>query len=67
MTTQYIDIPEDAQPTLQQAALDAGLPYQEFIAWVLYDWATAHASRQQRRATFMAAVQAKKEKRYRHG
>jgi len=67
MTVQAIDIPLEVQPTLQQAALDAGLPYGEFIAWVVYDWAVTHESRQRRREAFMALVQAKKDKRQQHG
>ena len=64
MTIQTIDIPEEVQPTISQAALDAGLPYKEFIAWVVYDWAITHESRLQRRAAFLALVQAKKDKRH---
>jgi len=67
MTVQAIDIPLEVQPTLQQAALDAGLPYGEFIAWVVYDRAVTHESRQRRREAFMALVQAKKDKRQQHG
>jgi hypothetical protein len=62
MTIQAIDIPIEVQPTIQQAALDAGLPYQEFIAWLVYDWAVTHESRQRRLAAFIALVQAKKAK-----
>jgi hypothetical protein len=62
MTVQAIDIPEEVQPTIKQAALDAGLPYGEFVAWVVYDWAVTHESRQRRLAAFIALVRAKKAK-----
>ena len=64
MTIQAIDIPEEVQPTIKQAALDAGLPYGEFIAWVVYDWAVTLESRHRRRAAFLALVQAKKDKQH---
>jgi hypothetical protein len=64
MTIQAIDIPLEVQPTINKAALDAGLPYGEFIAWVVFDWAVTHESRQRRRAAFMALVQAKKDKQH---
>ena len=64
MTIQAIDIPIEVQPTIAQAALDAGLPYGEFISWVVYDWAVTHEGRQRRLAAFLALVQAKKDKRH---
>ena len=67
MTIHAIDIPIEVQPTIQQAALDAGLPYGEFISWVVYDWAVTHEGRQRRLAAFLALVQAKKDKRQQHG
>ena len=64
MTIQTIDIPEEVQPTIQQAAFDAGLPYGEFVSLVVYDWAVTNESRQRRLAAFIALVQAKKDKRH---
>ena len=64
MPIQAIDIPLEVQPTIQQAALDAGLPYGEFVAWVVYDWAVTRESKQRRLAAFIALVQAKKDKRH---